>query len=79
MATNSESIITIDTAQRILIAALEGRLTENRVALGWTTIEDVERIVASRYERLVGFDLATPDGTRKTFVATIRESDEDDE
>jgi len=64
---------TLDTAQEIVIAALEGRLTHPRVGLGWTTIEDVEDSGADRFERCVAFDLVLPDGTRKTFIATIKE------
>lgn len=64
---------TLDEAQQVVIAALEGRLTERRVGLGWLVIEDVEDGGSDRYERLVAFDLVLPDGARKTFVATIKE------
>jgi hypothetical protein len=68
--------ITLDSAQEVVIAALEGRLTTGRVGFGWTTVEDVEDGGASRRERCVAFDLVLPGGTRKTFIATI--TDEDD-
>jgi len=68
--------LTLDAAQEVVIAALEGRLTTGRVGFGWTTIEDVEDDGGSRRERCVAFDLVLPDGTRKTFFATI--TDEDD-
>lgn len=32
---------------------------------------------AGRHERLVDFDLVLPDGTRKTFIATIEELEEE--
>jgi hypothetical protein len=64
---------TLDTAQEIVIAALEGRLTHPRVGFGWTTVEYVEDGGAARHERCVAFDLVLPDGSRKTFIATIKE------
>jgi hypothetical protein len=67
--------ITLDAAQEVVIAALEGRLTTGRVGFGWTMIEDVEDSGADRYERCVAFDLVLPDGTRKTFIATITEEE----
>jgi hypothetical protein len=67
--------ITLDTAQEVVIAALEGRLTTGRVGFGWTTIEDVENNGAWLSERCVAFDLVLPDGTRKTFIATIEEEE----
>jgi hypothetical protein len=66
----------IDAAQEVVIAALEGRLTTGRVGFGWTTIEDVEGSGADRFERCVAFSLVLPDGTRKTFIATIAEEEE---
>lgn len=36
----------------------------------------VEYSGADRYERCISFTLARPDGTRKTFVATIKEEEE---
>jgi hypothetical protein len=66
---------TLDAAQEIVITALEGRFTTGRVGLGWTTIEGVEDGGAARRERLVAFDLVLPDGTRKTFIATITEEE----
>lgn len=75
MTADGEPTVTLDTAQQIVIAALEGRLTEGRVGYGWVTIEDVEDGVADRHERLVGFGLVMPDGTRKTFTATITEDE----
>lgn len=77
MTADGEPTVTLDTAQQIVIAALEGRLTENRVGYGWVTIEDVEDGGAARHERLVTFTLARPDGTRTIFTATITE-DEDE-
>jgi hypothetical protein len=69
--------ITLDTAQGVVIAALEGRLEyiADRIGFGWTMIEDVGDSGADRFERCVAFDLALPDGTRKTFVATITEEE----
>lgn len=78
MTNEFEPTVTLDMAQQIVIAALEGRLTENRIAYGWATIEDVEDGGAGRCERLVGFDLVMPDGARKTFVATIEELEKED-
>jgi|WetSurMetagenome_2_1015567.scaffolds.fasta_scaffold02038_10 hypothetical protein len=65
--------ITLDAAQEVVIAALEGRLTTGRVGFGWTTVENVEDAGAVRHERCVAFDPVLPDGTRKTFIATIEE------
>jgi hypothetical protein len=68
---------TLDDAQNVVIAALEGRLTEHRIGLGWLVIEDIEDGGADRHERVVTFDLVLPDGTRKTFAATIREEEDE--
>lgn len=75
MTSDGQLQATLDEAQVVLIAALEGRLTEHRIGLGWLVIEDVEDVGAARGERLVGFDLVLPDGARKTFTATITEED----
>ena len=76
MTSDGQPQATLDEAQQVLVAALEGRLTERRIGLGWLVIEDVEDAGAARGERLVAFDLVLPDGTRKTFIATIREDEE---
>lgn len=73
MSVHDAPTITLDSAQEVLIAALKGRLTEHRIGFGWLVIEDVCDSGADRFDRLVSFDLVMPDGTRKTFTATIKE------
>jgi hypothetical protein len=68
--------ITLDDAQAAVIEALKRAARQQMferlpdVPHEMTRVEDVG---ADCFERCVSFTLALPDGTRKTFVATIKE------
>lgn len=66
---------TLDDAAWAVMEGMSAFEDNARMTSTGHEVVDVADGGADRHERLVGFDLVMPDGTRKTFTATITEDE----